>query len=537
MITIKGLIMFSTVKSKIILAILSLSILGLVVSSFYLSSTLQQLSNRSEKHSLEMLSKSIFQTMTISMMMGDPDIVQKAFKDIRTIEGIEKLKIIKSKAVIAVYAPEEKFTKDDLILNIFRTKKTKVIEKKINGHHTLRLIKPMIAEKRCLQCHYNAKVGYTLGVMDLFVSLDKNDATISKTNMTLIISLILAAILFAVMAYIFFTKEIFNPLTALKNKIAALVSGDKDLTKRLEHKKGNEFGDTATEVNNFIEMIQYTINEVKSLGKQNKNIASEIEIASHVICEGTQQEQKLVEKTSKKSEDIKIILNEAIQTATTTQETIILADKALVVAQESLLTLNNKVEDFVTSENELADELLSLKSDANQVKEVLNIIKDIAEQTNLLALNAAIEAARAGEHGRGFAVVADEVRKLAERTQKSLTEIDISVSTIVQSINDVSEKMVQNTQNVEVLSEIANSVNSEISTTSNSMKVSTEASNKTKEDSEKMSESIREIISNIDNIEALSTANETSAFSIEKDLVHLVSVASSLQKTIDEFKS
>ena len=95
MITIKGLIMFSTVKSKIILAILSLSILGLIVSSFYLSSTLQQLSNRSAKHSLEMLSKSIFQTMTTSMMMGDPDIVQKAFKDIRTIEGIEKLKIIK----------------------------------------------------------------------------------------------------------------------------------------------------------------------------------------------------------------------------------------------------------------------------------------------------------------------------------------------------------------------------------------------------------------------------------------------------------
>ncbi|MEN4045714.1 methyl-accepting chemotaxis protein [Sulfurimonas sp. NWX367] len=529
--------MFASVRSKVIVSIVALSVLGLIGMSYYLSFTLHSLSDTTAKKSLKMLSQSIFQTMTTSMMMGDPEVVQTAFESAKGIDGIEDLKIAKSKAVMEVYAPDETYTADPLVQDVLQNKETKIIEKNENGHHIIRMIKPMIAEKRCLQCHYNAEVGYALGAMDLTISLDKNDEDIAQTNTTLVISLILGSIAFSMVALLFFSREIFTPLNNLKERIADLVRGNKDLTKRLAYKKGNEFGETANEVNHFIEMIQSTVNEVKSLGEQNNEIASEIEISSHVIRKGVQQEREIVSKTSKKTEDIQTILDETIEAATVTQETILNAEKELEEAHSSLAKLNSEVEHFVESENELSSELLVLKNDADQVKDVLNVIKEIAEQTNLLALNAAIEAARAGEHGRGFAVVADEVRKLAERTQKSLAEIDISVSTIVQAINDVSDKMTINAQNIEALVNISDDVEQKITTTSQAMQISTQMANKSKEDSEKMSQNIQEIITYIEKIETLSTANGTSVVSIENDLQKLVQVASSLQKTIDEFKS
>lgn len=175
----------------------------------------------------------------------------------------------------------------------------------------------------------------------------------------------------------------------------------------------------------------------------------------------------------------------------------------------------------------MSEKLEQFSGETRQIKGLLEIISDISDQTNLLALNAAIEAARAGEHG--FAVVADEVRKLAERTQKSLTEINLIVAVIIQSVSDASEQMNKNADSIESLSDISKSVETMDKTnklTQASAKGSLEIATHTKD-----------MLSRIQSISTISKENNTSMQELAQIASQLNGSSQELNTKLEYFKT
>jgi methyl-accepting chemotaxis protein len=188
-------------------------------------------------------------------------------------------------------------------------------------------------------------------------------------------------------------------------------------------------------------------------------------------------------------------------------------------------------------EQDLAEKLHRVSENANEVKEVLTIIKDIADQTNLLALNAAIEAARAGEHGRGFAVVADEVRKLAERTQKSIVEIDSTISIVVQSITEANSEISENAIDVQKLAISSKELQSQMSVISTVIHKTIKDASQTVDDFSDTSNKVQNIVNKIDKVNNISASNVESIENVSTASNHLHSMTEKLNNELGKFKS
>ena len=332
-------------------------------------------------------------------------------------------------------------------------------------------------------------------------------------------------------------KILIRPLDSLNSVVEELSSSEGDLRQRLRVDHHDEFGSVSGNINKFIEKLHAIVKRAKEISGENASISEELSRTASEVVRNVDAESKIVSTTKEEGIALTKSIEASVEKAKASQAVLQNTQKNIEAVKEKVEHLENTMQITANKEQSLADRLNQVSHNANEVKDVLGIIRDIADQTNLLALNAAIEAARAGEHGRGFAVVADEVRKLAERTQKSLVEIDATINVVVQSIMDANTDISQNAQEVQELASISIELQEGMNRISETIVKTIGDTSSSVQNFVETSTKISHMVNEIEKINAISKENVFSIDNVSKASEHLHSMTENLNNELGKFKS
>ncbi len=252
-------------------------------------------------------------------------------------------------------------------------------------------------------------------------------------------------VLLLVLLAVYAIRQLVQRMTSLKTNIDALSAGDADLTRRITIRAEDELGAIGHSVNRFIVYLQNMIGEVtQATGAMSSGLAQLQQTSAHtnqILVRHASETDQTVTAITEMSSTADTVAQNAAETAAFTQRANEHADRSRVVVGEA----SSSVSALIGEVSSATHSVENMRQDAARITETLGVIGAIAGQTNLLALNAAIEAARAGEQGRGFAVVADEVRALAARTQASTSQINEMLTRLTAGVSS-SVAAMENTQ-------------------------------------------------------------------------------------------
>ena len=407
----------------------------------------------------------------------------------------------------------------------------------VNGVQTFRrAVVDKASSAACISCHSNNQVGDTLGMLTL--SLPMTEAVMLSNRSMWQTGGLMAGmvVLIMVVTYFLLRNIVLKPLAKMSEISRDIAKGEGDLTKRVPAEGNDEIAQMGGYFNEFIEKLQQMIKKVAHVTDKVASASVELSATAEEISKGTDTLTSRASQTAAAVEEMNATVGQVAQNsgkaASLAQDTVKTAQHGGTVVSSTISGMQQLSEAVSNSATIISD----LGKSSDQIGEIVRTIEDIADQTNLLALNAAIEAARAGEQGRGFAVVADEVRKLAERTTKATKEIGDMIRQIQHDTRGAVDSMQQGTQKVTAGVDLVNKTGEALSQIVRMVSESADMIRQIAVASEEQSVATQQIASDIENVAKVTKESSSGAHESAKASQDLSQLAVELQGIVGGFK-
>ncbi|MGN8532581.1 methyl-accepting chemotaxis protein TlpB [Helicobacter pylori] len=403
-----------------------------------------------------------------------------------------------------------------------------------------------VPEKKFAYSHYDEVSQMVIATTSYYTDINTENKAIKEgvnkvfdENTTkLFLWILTATIALVVLTLIYAKLRIVKRIDELVLKINAFSHGDKDLRTKIDvGDRNDEISQVGRGVNLFVENARLIMEEIKGISTSNKTSMDKLVQIAQETQKSMKDSSTTLNSVKNKATDVASMMNASIEQSQGLRKRLIETQGLVKESKDAIGDLFSQIIESAHTEEELSSQVEQLSRNADDVKSILDIINDIADQTNLLALNAAIEAARAGEHGRGFAVVADEVRNLAGRTQKSLAEINSTIMVIVQEINAVSSQMNLNSQKMERLSDMSKSVQETYEKMSSNLSSVVSDSNQSMDDYAKSGRQIEAMVSDFVGVEKVASKTLADSSDILNIATQVSGTTMNLDKQVNLFKT